>query len=130
MGYIAENRLTELSASADWSELDILAEEGWQLLDVRTTEEYAEGAIPGAVNIPVDDLRGRIGELSGHDWIVYCAVGQRAHVATQLLAAHGVTAKNLDGGWSTWRNTAAGQRENHQRPTPALAVAETAESRA
>ncbi|MDQ1306463.1 MAG: hypothetical protein QG671_2295 [Actinomycetota bacterium] len=130
LGYIAENRLTGLSASADWSELDILGEEGWQLLDVRTAEEFAEGAIPGAVNIPVDDLRGRIEELSGHDWIVYCAVGQRAHVATQLLAAHGVTAKNLDGGWSTWRNTAAGQGEIHRRPTPALVAAQVVESRA
>lgn len=130
LGYIAENRLSGLTASVDWSELDILAEEGWRLLDVRTAEEFAAGAIPGAVNISVDDLRARIGELVGTDWIVYCAVGQRAHVAVQLLAAHGVTARNLDGGWTTWRNTSAGSPAGPkmtQSPTqgPALTVVGT-----
>jgi NADPH-dependent 2,4-dienoyl-CoA reductase/sulfur reductase-like enzyme/rhodanese-related sulfurtransferase len=127
LGYIAENRLTGLTASVDWSEVDLLNEEGWRLLDVRTPEEFAEGAIPGAVNVPVDELRPRIGELAGQQWIVYCAVGQRAHVATQLLTSHGIRASNLDGGWSTWRNTEDGQRPT-RRP-PSLATTDTAGAR-
>ena len=105
LGYIAENRLSGLSESADWSEVDQLRATGWHILDVRTAEEFADGAIPGAVNVPVDDLRGRIEDLRGQNYVVYCAVGQRAHVAVQLLNAHGIKARNLDGGWTTWRNT-------------------------
>lgn len=107
LGYIAENRLRGLSAAADWSEVDGLAATGWRILDVRTVEEYDDGHLPGAVNIPVDDLRGRLDELRGDDWLVYCAVGQRAHVATRLLGAHGITVRNLDGGWTTWRDSPA-----------------------
>ncbi|MEI6623948.1 MAG: FAD-dependent oxidoreductase [Actinomycetes bacterium] len=105
LGYIAENRLSGLSESADWSELEQLREAGWQLLDVRTVEEFVDGAIPGALNVPVDELRDRMDELADGRFVVYCAVGQRAHVATQLLTAHGIPARNLDGGWTTWRDT-------------------------
>ncbi|MEI8082458.1 MAG: FAD-dependent oxidoreductase [Actinomycetes bacterium] len=105
LGYIAENRLSGLSESADWSELEQLRSLGWQVLDVRTPEEFVEGAIPGAHNVPVDELRDRLDELAGGRYIVYCLVGQRAHVATSLLNAHGIAARNLDGGWLTWRST-------------------------
>lgn len=105
LGYIAENRMSGLSESADWSEIEQLQTSGWKLLDVRTREEFAEGSIPGATNVPVDELRDHLDDLRGSDYLVYCAVGQRAHVATQLLKAHGISAKNLDGGWTTWRNT-------------------------
>ena len=85
--------------------MDQLRATGWHILDVRTAEEFADGAIPGAVNVPVDDLRGRIEDLRGQNYVVYCAVGQRAHVATRVLASHGVNARNLDGGWTTWRDS-------------------------
>ena len=102
LGYIAENRLSGLSDSADWSEVHELTEQGWQVLDVRTMEEFAEGSIPGATNVPVDEMRAHLEELRDQRWIVYCMVGQRAHVAARLLQEHGIKAKNLDGGWSTW----------------------------
>ncbi|MFM2437753.1 MAG: hypothetical protein RLZ55_564, partial [Actinomycetota bacterium] len=105
LGYIAENRLSGLSPSTDWSEVEGLVADGWRLLDARTAEEFAAGAIPGARNVPVDDLRGQIDALRGDQWIVYCAVGKRAHVAAQLLRSQGIEARNLDGGWQTWRNT-------------------------
>ena len=105
LGYIAENRLAGLSKSVDWSEVDELRAAGWHILDVRTAEEYAQGAIPGAVNVSIDDLRTRLDELRGEEYIVYCAVGQRAHVATRVLNSHGVNARNLDGGWTTWRDS-------------------------
>lgn len=104
LGYIAENRLSGLSGSCDWSQVQDLQAQGWGVLDVRTPDECADGMIPGAVNIPVDELRERLDELRGTDWIVYCKVGQRAHVAAQLLSAHHIGVKNLDGGWSTWCN--------------------------
>jgi len=73
-------------------------------LDVRTPEEFASGHIPGAVNIPVDHLRSRLGELP-HDQMIaaYCQVGQRGYLATRILLQSGFTAVNLDGGFKTYK---------------------------
>jgi rhodanese-related sulfurtransferase len=73
------------------------------LIDVRTADEHRAGNIPGALLIPVDELRDRIDEISVTDVIVHCKVGQRGHTATQILRAHGIAASNLDGGYLTWR---------------------------
>jgi rhodanese-related sulfurtransferase len=74
------------------------------LVDVRTPQEYAGGHIPGAVNIPVDDLRYRLGELP-HDRevAVYCQVGQRGYLATRILAQAGLKVVNLGGGYKTYK---------------------------
>jgi NADPH-dependent 2,4-dienoyl-CoA reductase/sulfur reductase-like enzyme/rhodanese-related sulfurtransferase len=87
------------SLLADPSDRDVY------VLDVRTTSEYAEGHVPGAVNIPVDDLRSRLGELPRDRSIVaYCRVGQRGYIATRILLQHGFpAAKNLGGGYRTYR---------------------------
>jgi rhodanese-related sulfurtransferase len=107
LGYIAENLLTGLVETVQWSEVDGLAWNGTTLLDVRTREEFAEGALPGAVNIPLDELRERIDELGPRDIIVNCQVGQRGYTATRLLTELGFRAKNLDGGYETWRSSPA-----------------------
>jgi rhodanese-related sulfurtransferase len=52
--------------------------------------------------IPVNDLRNRIDEVKGKDIVVHCAVGQRGHTAVQLLKGHGIKARNLSGGYTTW----------------------------
>ena len=63
------------------------------LLDVRTPQEFASGHIPGAVNIPVDDLRSRLGELPRDRKIAaYCQVGQRGYLATRILLQSGFSA--------------------------------------
>lgn len=73
------------------------------LLDVRTAQEYASGHIPGAVNIPVDDLRSRMAELPRDRTIaVYCQVGQRGYLATRILLQAGISAENLGGGYKTF----------------------------
>ena len=58
--------------------------------------------IPGAINIPVDELRDRLEEIPSEEVIVHCAVGVRGHTAVRILAAHNIAAKNLDGGYKTW----------------------------
>jgi rhodanese-related sulfurtransferase len=73
------------------------------LVDVRTDSENQAGAIPGSLLIPVNDLRARLDEIKGKDIVVHCAVGQRGHTAVQLLKGHGIKAKNLSGGYTTWR---------------------------
>lgn len=74
------------------------------LLDVRTTEEFTDGHIPGAVNLPVDELRTRLVELPRDRPIaVYCQVGQRGYLATRILLQSGFQAANLSGGYKTYR---------------------------
>jgi rhodanese-related sulfurtransferase len=75
------------------------------LLDVRTPREYANGHVPGAINIPVDELRDRISELAPEKEIYeYCQVGVRAHTAQRILKQHGFRVKNISGGWKTYAN--------------------------
>ena len=74
------------------------------LLDVRTPEEFAAGHFPDSVNIPVDDLRKRIGEIPVDRQIaVYCQVGQRGYLATRILRQKGFNAVNIGGGYKTYR---------------------------
>jgi rhodanese-related sulfurtransferase len=74
------------------------------LLDVRTPQEFASGHIPGAVNIPVDDLRTRLGELPCDRKIAaYCQVGQRGYLATRILLQAGLSAVNVGGGYKTYK---------------------------
>lgn len=70
-------------------------------LDVREREEFAAGHAPGAINIPVGELRRRLTELSPEsDLRVYCAVGQRGYLAARILLQSGFSARNLSGGWA------------------------------
>ena len=102
LGYVAENQISGLVETLQWSEVG-----DHNLLDVRSNSEFAAGSIPGAINIPVDELRERIAEVPTHDLLVLCQVGQRGHTATLLLTELGIDAKNLDGGYRTWVNSPA-----------------------
>ena len=74
------------------------------LLDVRAADEFAAGAIPGAVNIPVDDLRDHLAEVPRDRPItVYCSIGKRSHIATRILLQHGYQASTLNGGYETYQ---------------------------
>jgi phage shock protein E len=76
------------------------------ILDVRTAEEFAAGHVPGAVNVPHDQLEARLGELASlrdRDVVVYCKSGRRAGLALAVLAAHGYTRlSHLDGDMQGW----------------------------
>ncbi|MDP4088737.1 MAG: DsrE/DsrF/DrsH-like family protein [Bacillota bacterium] len=70
------------------------------LVDVRTPQEYENGHMEGAVNIPVDELRSRLSELNKDDEIrVYCQVGLRGYVAARILEMSGFKVKNMTGGY-------------------------------
>ena len=74
-----------------------------QLLDVRTTTEFASGHIPGAVNLPVDELRDRLSEVvKDRPVVTYCQVGQRGYLAQRILAQKGFEVRNLAGGFKTY----------------------------
>ncbi|MEI5583525.1 MULTISPECIES: FAD-dependent oxidoreductase [unclassified Agromyces] len=103
LGYVAMNAADGLTPSIQWHELDSAVEAGATVLDVRNPDEVADGAIPGSLRIPLDELRDRLHELPGGRLVVHCKVGQRGHTAVRLLAQHGRDAVNLDGGYLTWR---------------------------
>ena len=107
LGYISENIMSGLLETAQWSEIDEFVDRGFQLVDVRTASEFAAGNIPGAMSMPVDEIRSRFAELTNKDVLVNCQVGQRGHTAAMLLKELGFNAVNLDGGYLTWSNSPA-----------------------
>jgi NADPH-dependent 2,4-dienoyl-CoA reductase/sulfur reductase-like enzyme/rhodanese-related sulfurtransferase len=107
LGYIAENMASGLLKTAQWNQTQELRSAGYQLIDVRTPSEFNNGSIPGAVNIPVDEIRDRVSEINKQPILVNCQVGQRGHTATMLLKELGFDATNLDGGYLTYSNSPA-----------------------
>lgn len=102
-GYVAENILTKKVEIIGWRDIARLSSETI-LVDVRTTDEYSLGSIPGAINIPVDELRSRLSELPKNKPIVVtCAIGLRGYLAYRILVQHGYKdVRNLSGGYKTW----------------------------
>ncbi len=107
LGYIAENVISGLVKTAQWSEIDGFTSRGFELIDVRSAGEFARGHIPGAINISVDEIRERQSEIGSKNLLVNCQVGQRGHTAALLLKELGFNAVNLDGGYLTWSNSPA-----------------------
>lgn len=103
LGYIADNAATGLTHAIQWHELEAAVDDGATVLDVRSVGEHEAGAIPGSVNVSVDELRERLHELPDGELIVHCQVGQRGHTAVRLLRQHGRQARNLAGGYLTWQ---------------------------
>jgi NADPH-dependent 2,4-dienoyl-CoA reductase/sulfur reductase-like enzyme/rhodanese-related sulfurtransferase len=114
LGYVAENVLSGLSKVAQWHEIDEYREKGFELLDVRSAAECGRGIIPGAINIPVDEIRDRVAELTNKNLLVNCQVGLRGHTGSMLLRELGFNAVNLDGGYLTWINSPAGANEKRE----------------
>lgn len=103
-GYVACNTLDGVMPVVTWRELAAADRSEVCLVDVRTPEEYSLGTIDGAVNIPLDDLRGRLGEIDrDSDVIVFCAVGLRGYLAQRILLGRGYRrVRNLAGGYKTY----------------------------
>ena len=74
------------------------------IIDVRTETEYEISHINDAINIPVDDLRSRLNELSkDKNYLVYCAVGLRGYIASRILMQNGFECANLIGGYTMYK---------------------------
>ncbi len=101
-GFVAENILLGKIKTLTWDKVASLGKDVL-ILDVRTAEEYGEGMIPGALHIPVDDLRTRIKDLpQDKKIVVYCGVGIRSYIAARILMQKGFTVYNLSGGYFTY----------------------------
>lgn len=108
-GFVAANILKGDVEVIHWHDIKKISPDKTFLLDVRTPEEFGRGSIPGAVNIPLDELRHRLKELPAEKEItVYCQIGLRAYIAARILTQRGYRAKNLSGGYHIWSRTKAG----------------------
>lgn len=103
LGMVADNIAAGLTETVQWHEVEAATRDGATVVDVRTAGEYASGSLPGALNVPLDELRERHEELPDGRLVVTCAVGQRGHTALRLLRQLGRDeVANLDGGYRTW----------------------------
>ena len=100
-GFMVENLLHGVVKQWRLEELDNVPRDGRAiLLDVRTEEEYREGHISGFVNIPVDELRERLGELDRNKPVyAICQSGLRSYIACRILEGSGFTCYNFSGGF-------------------------------
>lgn len=106
-GFAAENIVSGKLKIVSWDEIHNFHSENIVLLDVRTAAENELGHIEGSVNIPVDDLRGRLNELpKDKKIIVYCGVGLRGYIACRILTQSGFgEVYNLSGGYKTYEHS-------------------------
>lgn len=116
-GFIASNILRGDMPVARWSDVvtreltsnaqppdAASTEQDPLLIDVRNPAEFAQGHVPGARNIPLEELRDRVHELPRErELLLHCQVGQRAYYATRLLVQRGLRASNLPGGYATYK---------------------------
>jgi NADPH-dependent 2,4-dienoyl-CoA reductase/sulfur reductase-like enzyme/peroxiredoxin family protein/rhodanese-related sulfurtransferase/TusA-related sulfurtransferase len=102
-GYVAENILLKRMNIITWRQLQ-QAQDGI-ILDVRTPDEFSLGAIPGAINIPIDGIRDHLSEIPQDKNIyIYCAVGLRGYLASRVLMQHGFNnVFNLSGGYKLYQ---------------------------
>jgi rhodanese-related sulfurtransferase len=75
----------------------------WQLVDVRSGSEYCTGHIPGAINIPIEQIEARTGDLADGPTALVCKSGQRATMAATLLGPCGSRVMVLEGGTDAWK---------------------------
>ena len=103
-GYIAGNILSGKMTPLYWRELSETDISRITLVDVRTREEFELGTIPGAINIPLEELRERMKELPMERPVyLFCSVGLRGYLASNILKGNGYRdVRNLIGGLKTY----------------------------
>ncbi|MBR1919120.1 MAG: CoA-disulfide reductase [Spirochaetales bacterium] len=100
-GFMIENIATGKIKQYHWEEVEKLPRDGSvTLLDTRTVREYSRGHVDGYINIPVDELRERLGEIdSSKPVYVMCQSGLRSYIACRILIQNGFDAYNFSGGY-------------------------------
>ena len=108
-GYVAGNILSGKMTPLYWRELKDADLRGVSFVDVRTKDEYELGHIPGAINLPLDELREHLSEIPQDKPVwVYCGVGLRGYLASNILKDHGFKeVRNLIGGIKTYKAATA-----------------------
>lgn len=101
-GFVAQNVLSGRSHLITWNDLEKMNRNDYVLVDVRSADEYQNGHVEGALNIPVDELRDKLALLDKSKAIVvYCQVGLRGYIADRILSQNGFVAYNVTGGFQS-----------------------------
>ena len=108
-GYVASNILSGKMTPLYWREMQQADKSQVTLVDVRTPDEYALGTIPGAINIPLDNLRERLADIPENQPVyLFCGVGLRGYLASNILKSKGYPdVRNLIGGLKTYNAATA-----------------------
>ncbi|MBN1456430.1 MAG: FAD-dependent oxidoreductase [Sedimentisphaerales bacterium] len=102
-GFVASNVMEGLIENCHTEDIEKITD-NQLLVDVRTAGEFERGAIEGTVNIPVDELRSRLGDIpKDKELIVYCQTGLRSYIACRVLSQNGFKCRNLSGGYKTYK---------------------------
>ncbi len=112
VGYVAENVISGTLKQFFWHDIETLSRDGSvTLLDVRTKSEAARGMIDGFVNIPLDNLREEIVNISKDKPVyVHCHSGLRSYIACRILSGNGYDCYNLAGGWRLYESVISSQK--------------------
>ncbi|MDD2522226.1 MAG: FAD-dependent oxidoreductase [Anaerolineaceae bacterium] len=118
VGFLAGNVLRGDVDVIHWDQIDKLDPDEWAILDVRYPEELSVAALPGAINIPLSELRSRLGELPKEKrFAVICGTGQRSYFALRILRQNGFEAVNVSGGFKTLNFTKKAEPAMKQHET-------------
>lgn len=99
-GFVASNILQDKVKVYHWHDIPQLNTGEVVFLDVRTTQEFANGSIPNSINIPIDELRTRFNEIPANKSLyINCQSGQRSYLACRMLSQKGWECFNLSGGY-------------------------------
>jgi rhodanese-related sulfurtransferase len=91
---------------AQLTELEQAQAQGRRVVDVRGPEEYAEGHVPGAELLPLDQLPARLAQLpQGEPVYVLCRSGNRSAQAADYLGGNGIDARSVAGGTDAWQRS-------------------------
>ncbi len=115
VAFTAENIMKGKTGVAHYFEVPTIDKTKTILVDVRDAIEREMGFIEGSVNIPLNDLRVRMGELDPtKEIILYCAIGLRGYIGARMLKQHGYgNVRNLSGGYTTYSHVFCGS-ENEE----------------
>ena len=107
-GYVASNIISGAMPVISWREL-VEEKDKVMLIDTRTPEEFSFGTIPGAVNIPLDEMREHLAEIpTDKPVVLFCAVGLRGYLSLRILMGRGYrNVRNLIGGYKTYSTATA-----------------------
>lgn len=107
-GYVASNVISGAMPVISWREL-VEEKDKVMLIDTRTPEEFSFGTIPGAVNIPLDEMREHLAEIpTDKPVVLFCAVGLRGYLSLRILMGRGYrNVRNLIGGYKTYSTATA-----------------------
>jgi NADPH-dependent 2,4-dienoyl-CoA reductase/sulfur reductase-like enzyme/peroxiredoxin family protein/rhodanese-related sulfurtransferase/TusA-related sulfurtransferase len=125
LGFVASNLMDKLCLICHVSDIQKPSPDQI-ILDVRQQDEFIAGAIPGALNIPLDSLRNRLSELpKDKEILVYCKAGFRGYIACRILMQNALRCRNLSGGYLIYQAvsvlpvpSAVSLQQQASRPAP------------